>query len=134
MRAIETSPTKCASSILVVEDNLVNRMVIQGLLEKYVGKIAFAENGVAAIEQFKSENYRLILMDINMPIMDGITATREIRKLEREAGMGRTPIVAVTAHDDDEHRNSCTDAEMDGFVPKPVKAKEFFNSVSCWLA
>lgn len=121
------------ASILIAEDNIVNRMVIKGLLDPVDAEISFAENGEAAVRQFQRGAYDLILMDINMPVMDGVTATIEIRKLEKEAGKTRTPIVAVTAHDDEDHRTSCANAEMDGFVPKPVKPTEFLASVSPWL-
>ena len=122
------------TSILIVEDNLINRMVINGLLKGIEAEIMFAENGELAVEQFRSSRFDLVLMDISMPVMDGITASKEIRQLEEDTGAEPTPIVAVTAHNDDEHRSLCKEAKMNGFVPKPVRAPELYKEVSNWLS
>lgn len=120
-------------NFLIVEDNLINRMVLQSLLEPVTKNLAFAENGAEALEAVEAgtgTGFQLILMDINMPVMDGVTATKEIRKYETHHGLPPTPIIAVTAHDDDEHRVACQSAGMDGFVAKPINADVLFNSIN----
>lgn len=121
--------------ILIVDDNQVNQLVIKSLLEASASKIVVAENGALAVEVFKTGAFNYVLMDINMPVMDGVTAAREIRNYERSKGAPETPIIAVTAHDDDDHRSSCESAGMNGFVPKPVKATQLLEQIrACCLA
>ena len=72
-------------------------------------------------------------MDINMPIMDGLVATKKIRALEDAANKQRTPIVAVTAHDDVETKQHCDAAGMDAFIPKPVRADLLIGALSKWM-
>ncbi len=90
--------------ILAVEDGEVNRLVLTHMLKKLNAKVEMAHNGKQAIDAFKQGQFDLILMDIHMPVMDGIVATSEIRSIEKERGIGQTPIAAVTA--------SVTDAEV----------------------
>ena len=121
--------TERKPTILIVDDNNVNQLVIKSLLEAKAEKIVIAENGEVAVEIFKTEHFNYVLMDINMPVMDGVTAAREIRNFERANGSAETPIIAVTAHDDDDHRNSCAEAGMNGFVSKPVKAQLLYEQI-----
>ena len=84
-----------------------------------------AKNGAIAVESWLAaqacgEPYDLVLMDVNMPEVDGIEATRRIRAAEGERGAARTPIIALTANAFDEDRNACVEAGMDGFLPKPL--------------
>jgi len=120
-------------AILVVEDNVVNRLVITSFLDEIDCKISYAENGQIAIDKFEQQRADLILMDINMPVMDGITATENIRNIERKEKIPHTPIVAVTAHDDEDHRLRCNMAGMDGFVAKPITGENIKSIVSLWL-
>ena len=119
--------------ILVVEDNVVNRLVITSFLDIFSCDIVYAEDGQKAVEQFASKDIDLILMDINMPVKDGITAAEEIRNIERQNKKPHTPIVAVTAHDDNDHRRRCNSAGMDGFIAKPLKGDNLTSMVSLWL-
>ncbi len=119
--------------ILIAEDNIVNRLVLTGLLDQMKCEFVYAENGAVAVERFKTAQIDLILMDINMPIMDGIEATKKIRALENAAMAPRTPIIAVTAHDDAETKQDCNAAGMDAFVPKPVRPDLLICALSKWV-
>ncbi len=119
--------------ILIVEDNLVNRLVLTGLLDQMKCELVYAENGAVAVERFKVCHPTLILMDINMPIMDGLEATKKIRALEGAASETRTPIVAVTAHDDAKTKHDCDAAGMDAFIPKPVRSEMLIGAISEWM-
>jgi CheY-like chemotaxis protein len=105
--------------ILVAEDNAVNQMVARGLIAKIGHDVTIVENGAEALEILSRESFDLILMDIQMPIMDGYTATAEIRI--REAALGRrTPIVALTAYAMKDERQNCLNADMDDYLSKPI--------------
>ncbi|OUS26457.1 hypothetical protein A9Q99_18145 [Gammaproteobacteria bacterium 45_16_T64] len=112
--------------ILVVEDNIVNQKVAIRFLTKQGHSVIVAENGHLAIEAFEKEIFDLILMDIQMPEMDGITATQCIRKIERE-GREKTPIVAMTAHASKSDENGCYAAGMDDFIVKPFKPEKLIG-------
>lgn len=132
MAVLETNvnlDTESKPTILIVDDNNINQLVIKSLLEAKAAKIVIADNGALAVEVFKTGKFNCVLMDINMPVMDGVTAAREIRNYERTLGSRETPIIAVTAHDDEEHRASCSDAGMNGFVSKPVKAQLLYEQM-----
>ncbi|MEL7486182.1 MAG: response regulator [Pseudomonadota bacterium] len=118
---------------MVAEDNVVNRLVITSFLDHVDCKVVFAENGQQAVNQFEKRQIDLILMDIHMPVKDGIEATEEIRALERQRKLLHTPIIAVTAHDDEDHRRRCNAVGMDGFIAKPLKSANFISMVSLWL-
>jgi signal transduction histidine kinase/CheY-like chemotaxis protein len=112
---VETRPRR----ILLVEDNLINRKVVVGLLEKHGHRIDTAENGRAALEMLRVGQYELVLMDVQMPEMDGLEATRRIRQLER--GTGRhLPVVGLTALAMLGDREACLEAGMDECVYKPI--------------
>jgi PAS domain S-box-containing protein len=108
--------------VLVAEDNPVNRRVVTTLLERLGCSVKVAENGREAVENWKQGDYEMILMDIQMPEMDGLEATRLIRKAESESAGARPPthIVAVTAHALPADRERCLQAGMDAHLAKPV--------------
>jgi signal transduction histidine kinase/CheY-like chemotaxis protein len=112
--------------ILLAEDNPVNRTLAVRLLERRGHRVACAANGVEAVALWKARPVDLVLMDVQMPEMDGLAATRAIRELEAAAGR-RTPIVAVTAHASAEDRVRCLEAGMDGFLAKPIQAAELYR-------
>ena len=120
--AVELSVDISGLSILVAEDNSVNRLVIQGLLAKAQGAPDIVVNGAEAVAAvaLKKEGYDLILMDCEMPELDGFDATRQIRALEREQGRDATPIVALTAHALEEHREAVFACGMDYYLSKPM--------------
>jgi CheY-like chemotaxis protein len=93
--------------------------------------VAVAQNGVEAVEFSRLTNYDAILMDCQMPEMDGYEATGLIRK--REEGGRRTPIIALTANDRDEHRRKCKAAGMDDFLAKPVNAEQLLKTLRQWI-
>ena len=109
-------------NVLVAEDNTVNQLVMQRLLTKRQHKVTIASSGKAALQALESEQFDLILMDVQMPELDGLEATREIRR--REAAGTRTPIVALTAHALTGDRERCLEAGMDGYMTKPVNPTE----------
>jgi PAS domain S-box-containing protein len=117
--------TSAGLAILVAEDNDINALLARSLLVKLGHRPIMAKNGAIAVEswlaaQVAGEPYDLVLMDVNMPEVDGIEATRRIRAAEGARGAARTPIVALTANAFDEDRNACVEAGMDGFLAKPL--------------
>ena len=114
--------------ILLAEDNAVNQRVAVRLLEKRGHVTKVAVNGIMALQMLEAEAFDVVLMDMQMPEMDGFEATRRIRK--REAGQGRhTPIVAMTAHVMKGDRERCLDAGMDDYVAKPVHPADLFAAL-----
>ncbi|PKA28456.1 response regulator [Leptospira levettii] len=105
-------------SFLVVEDNVLNQKVIGGLLKKQNINYDLAENGKIAVEMCQKKHYDLILMDCEMPIMDGFEATTKIREMEKNKEQ-KSVIIAVTAHVLNEHKQRCSEVGMDGFISKP---------------
>ena len=108
--------------ILVAEDNLVNQMVITGMLKKLDIAIEMAPNGLIAVERYAQDPLRwdLILMDCEMPELDGYAATGRIRQLEQEQNLRPVPIVALTAHALREQQQRCISAGMDEYLAKPL--------------
>ncbi len=115
--------------ILLVEDNLVNQKIAQRLLEKKGHDIRLAANGEEALECFQRERFDLILMDIQMPVMDGQAATTHIREIEMETGIRRTPIIAMTAHALKGDMERFLAGGMDGYVSKPVRPEELYRAI-----
>jgi len=109
--------------LLVAEDDQINRKVLGMMLERANYEIDFAENGQKAVEMWERGEYDLILMDVQMPLMDGFEATGAIRAKERTRG-GHTPIVALTANALKEDEERCLGAGMDAYVSKPIDFKE----------
>ncbi len=115
--------------VLVAEDNIVNQQVAIGLLERWGCIVRVAENGVEALEALEDRLPDLILMDVQMPEMDGLEATKRIRADSRFSSI---PILALTAHVLPEERKRCEDAGMDDYVPKPFKPGELRERVELW--
>jgi len=119
--------------ILLVEDNLLNQRIVLFSLKKFNHVVTIANNGLEAVEKFKSEEYDVILMDIMMPVMDGLEATLKIREVEEtNKTCKRTPIIALTANTMDNDRNKCLSYGMDEFMSKPFdieKLKLIFNKL-----
>jgi two-component system sensor histidine kinase/response regulator len=109
--------------ILVAEDNAVNQKLVQRLLEKRGFCVHIVGNGREAVETSQKEEFDLILMDVQMPEMDGFEATAELRKREKLTG-ARTPIIALTAHAMKGDRERCLEVGMDGYLSKPIRSKE----------
>jgi PAS domain S-box-containing protein len=115
--------------ILLAEDNPVNQVVAATMLRKRGHEVVVVENGQAAVDVVTRERFDLILMDVQMPVMDGLTATRTIRALP---GMADLPIIAVTAHALQEERDRCLASGMSGYLAKPFKPHDLFAIVESW--
>ena len=109
--------------VLLTEDNVVNQRLISRLLEKLGHAVEVAANGMEALALLDKQEFDLVIMDMQMPVMDGVQATQIIRAGEKSTGR-HIPILAITANAFDEDRRKCFDAGMDGYLPKPVSAKE----------
>jgi len=115
--------------ILLAEDSEDNRLLLLSYLKSKPYQIDIAENGAVAVEKFKADRYDLVLMDIQMPEMDGYTATREIRKWEREHQLRETPIVALTAYAYQEDREKSQEAGCNGHLVKPIKKAGLLGAI-----
>ena len=112
-------------NVLVVDDNEINRIVVESMLSGLGVRFVIATGGSEAIAEFHRGHFDLILMDVQMPDMDGLEATRRIRKWEAEHSLlARTPIVAMTAHTSDIESDQRREAGMDGFLSKPFQMGE----------
>ncbi len=115
--------------ILLAEDNKVNQKLAIGLLEKWGHHVTLAENGLQAITHWEQLPFDLIIMDVQMPEMDGLQATRAIRALEETRG-GHIPIVAMTAHAMAGDREQCLNSGMDGYVTKPLRMHDLRSAIA----
>lgn len=120
--------------ILAAEDNSNNQLVLRMFLEQVGIQPVFAENGALALEAWKNQDFDLILMDVQMPVMSGPDATREIRKIEAQTGRPHTPIIALTANAMSHHVRECLDAGMDAHVAKPIQPDLLFAAIDNALA
>ena len=119
--------------LLLVEDVAINRELVKTVLAPFDIEIETAEDGVAAIEAFRQGSYDLVLMDVQMPVMDGLTATRRIRASASPAA-ATTPIVAMTANVLPEQIAKCVEAGMDGHLGKPMNPTELLNAIAYWTS
>jgi signal transduction histidine kinase/CheY-like chemotaxis protein len=122
------SPVAPNLRILLVEDNRINRKIATRMLESQGHRVATAENGRQGVDRFRDGGFDVILMDVQMPEMDGFEATQAIRSVETGTGH-RTPIIAMTAHAMKGDRERCLEAGMDGYVSKPVTAEELRKAI-----
>ena len=105
--------------ILVAEDNLMNQHLMRRYMSKLGWDCVIVDNGLLATEACRNEEFNVILMDIDMPVLDGIEATRYIRVFNRQI-----PIIAITAYADDQMRTECAEAGMNAFLAKPCSRDE----------
>ena len=119
-------------NLLLVEDGIANQQLAIGLLERWGHTVTLAEDGAVAVEQYQNHEFDAILMDLQMPVMDGIEATRRIRAIER-ASNKHVPIIAMTAHALVGDRERCIDAGMDGYVSKPIRRRELIDALSSFF-
>ncbi|WP_031483895.1 response regulator [Maridesulfovibrio frigidus] len=115
--------------ILLAEDCENNVLLIQLYLKKFPYSIDVAENGGEAFELYQKNRYDLVLMDIEMPFTDGYQATTSIRQYEKDNGLEKTPIIAVTAHALSENRDKAYDVGCDFFMTKPVRKADLISAV-----
>ncbi len=121
VRQAEAPQPEAGYRILLVEDEQVNRLAVRRMLEKAGHAVVLAGNGQEALEHLAGGNFDCVLMDIQMPVMDGLTATRAIRDAEARQGLPRIPIIAMTAYAMAGDRERCLAAGMDDYIAKPVE-------------
>ena len=119
--------------VLLVEDSPVNQKLVIALMSKHGHELTVAENGKAGIEAVESSDFDLVLMDVEMPEMNGLEATAAIRSLEEQTG-GHVPIIAMTAHAMTGDRDRCLATGMDDYVSKPIHADHLFEKIAEVLA
>ncbi len=119
--------------ILLAEDNEVNQLVAAGMLQSLGCQVHITSNGREAVEAFCQANYDLVLMDCQMPEMDGFATTEALRDYEREQGRAPTPIIALTAHAMAQDREQCLAAGMDDYLSKPYTQEGLHTVLSRWL-
>jgi two-component system sensor histidine kinase/response regulator len=129
----QSLPTFRGSKILLVEDNPVNQRVAQRTLQNLAAEVTIANNGAEALELIGAGAFDAVLMDCQMPIMDGFTATRRIRELELKRGGKRLPIIALTANVMSEDRENCIAAGMDAHLGKPMEPVQVIETLSRYL-
>jgi CheY-like chemotaxis protein len=123
-------PREIALRVLAAEDNAINQLVLKTLLHQMGVEPVVVENGQLAVAAWEAEEWDVILMDIQMPVMDGLTATAQIRAKERDTGRDRTPIVALTANAMSHQVEQYVAAGMDSHVAKPIQAAELFEALT----
>ena len=132
--AQEGAERRYSGRVLVVEDNAVNRMVARATLAGFGLEVLEVENGALALEAIRNVKVDLILMDMHMPVMDGLECTRRIRAAEADGELaGRRPIVAMSANVLHEAAEECRQAGTDDFVPKPYSRRELVEMLGRWL-
>jgi signal transduction histidine kinase/NO-binding membrane sensor protein with MHYT domain/ActR/RegA family two-component response regulator len=122
----EPAPAAKPLQVLVAEDHPVNRQVLQLMLEAVGVGVEFAVNGQEALEAVGTKHYDAVLMDMQMPVMDGLTATQGIREREAREGLDRMPVIMLTAHAMPEHVESSREAGADHHLAKPIQADALF--------
>jgi two-component system, sensor histidine kinase and response regulator len=130
-RGFESTPTANISQsllILLAEDNPINQKLATRLLEKHGYRVQVAGSGQEAVTLSAQQKFDVILMDVQMPVIDGFQATALIR--EQERGRQRTPIIALTAHAMKGDRERCLEAGMDGYISKPIRSAELFDAIN----
>ncbi|MCL4204021.1 MAG: PAS domain S-box protein [Pirellulaceae bacterium] len=136
----ETSPEAAATDaagsvaslkILLAEDSPINQRLAIGLLERKGHRVVVAADGKEAVEKFKGDSFDLVLMDVQMPEMDGFEATQAIRAVEGHER--RVPIIAMTAHAMKGDRDRCLEAGMDAYLAKPIRASELYETIASFV-
>lgn len=131
--SIATDHEKTNFRILYAEDNETNQFLATALFNNTGFELDFANNGLEALDCLKKQTYHLVLMDVQMPKMDGIEATRQIRAGNAGEHNRNIPIVAVTAHTHTEDKQACLSAGMNDFIPKPINKTTLFEKIDSYL-
>lgn len=121
------------TTLLVVEDNQINQKVLRIILDKMKLDYRIVGDGISAVKLFEMQNFSLVLMDCQLPEMDGLTATQKIRRIESELKRDKIPILAMTANAMEGDRLKCMQAGMDDFLAKPFKSQELVVLLRTWL-
>ncbi|MBF0422666.1 MAG: response regulator [Magnetococcales bacterium] len=130
---VKSGGERLRGRVLLVEDTMINQQVALGMLKQLGLEVTLATNGVEAVAKVQTGVFDLVLMDVQMPVMDGLEATREIRAWEESLGKGALPIIAMTAHALEEDRRRCLEAGMDDYLPKPVRWEMLERMLTRWL-
>lgn len=131
MNIINNSDLKLnGCTILVVEDNELNQQVAQALLEYNGAVVSIASNGQEALDKLSKENFDCVLMDVQMPVLDGLKATKMIRANPQ---WSKISIIALTANADPDYKDSCLSAGMNDFLVKPIDPEQLVIIISKWL-
>ena len=129
---IVEEPQSTGCRVLIVDDNRANQQVATAMLEKLNCQASVAENGQKALERVSREHYDLVLMDCNMPVMNGYDATGKIRDLEGDRA-GTLPIIAMTANNSEAEEEHCKDVGMNDFLPKPLSLSGLSDKLERWV-
>lgn len=116
-------------NILLVDDNEDNRILLEAFLKKTPHIVHRAVNGLQAVEMYRSSHFDVILMDMQMPVMDGYSATREIRRIEKDSRREKVAIIAITANAMNEDRDRCLNAGADDYISKPIKSNTLLTKI-----
>ncbi|WP_295413576.1 response regulator [uncultured Thiodictyon sp.] len=133
-RAPQRATGQLTGRVLLAEDNLINQKVACGMLRKLGLTVEVADNGAAALELIAQHAYDAVLMDVQMPVMDGFAATQALRSREQASGGPRLPVIAMTANAMSGDRDLCLAAGMDDYIPKPVRLAELHRVLDQWIA
>lgn len=132
--AVENEPSVAVNGrILLVDDAPANRELVSIILKSLGLEVETACDGVEAVAAVRSGAFDLVLMDVHMPQMDGLAATREIRRSEEGAGVARLPILALTANVQSDQIERCAAAGMDGHLSKPIQVNDLAEAMRHWL-
>ncbi len=123
-----------AARVLLVEDSTTNAEVMRLMLEGSPFALTWAPSGPAALEVFRDQPFDIVLMDVEMPEMDGYQTTEALRRLEADQGRRRTPVIALTAHAFEEHRQRSLEAGCDDFQVKPIPKAKLLETLDTWMA
>jgi len=130
--SLSQSPSRAQPAtlrVLVADDHPTNRAVIESILQVVGAEVVSVEDGAQAVERFRAETFDLVLMDVQMPVMDGLTAIRTIRALEAERGGRRVPVHVVSTNALPEHMGQSLAAGADSHVTKPLDVSALLNVV-----
>ncbi|MDR3602958.1 MAG: ATP-binding protein [Desulfosporosinus sp.] len=130
---LESDSTEISQSLLLVEDNAAISLYVEKLARKRGWQVTVSESGKEAVDSFRKSKFDGILMDVQMPVMDGLMATEIIRRMEEDTGSRRTPIIAMTAYALKGDKEKCLEAGMDDYLTKPLEVDEFYAVVSRWI-
>jgi len=118
--------------ILVAEDNMVNALVLTSMLERFGCVVRAVINGKEAVEALRGESFDIVLMDLQMPVMDGIRATEEVRHMDSAAS--KVPVIAITASTQESYRQACARVGMNDFICKPISEEIVFGALTRWIS
>ncbi|HKT42645.1 MAG TPA: ATP-binding protein, partial [Rhodanobacteraceae bacterium] len=132
--AVSGAPQTLTGTVLLVEDHPVNQKVAQKLLERLGLTVHVADNGEIALEKLRGQQaYAMVLMDCQMPVLDGYSATRRLREIESEQNKPRMPVIAMTAHAMSGDRERCLQAGMDDYLSKPLDRQLLEQTLARWM-